>query len=123
MATYQSAAAGADRLQAVHENSKAVNRTGRLAALGRGIAEAVSALVRETGRLLKVAIIAGILGGAAGFGLVMLGYPDPVVGLKHFASAPHCAIAEKFGLENARYGRPGYWKHHDPDRNGVSCEM
>lgn len=107
---------------AVQENFKTLDKTNRLARFGGGVASFFVGAVRETGRILKIAVIAGVVGACTGFGLIMLGYPDPVVGLQHFASAPSCAIAEKFGLENAKYGQPGYWKHHDTDRDGVSCE-
>lgn len=126
MPTYQStryeASKASDRLHAVHENSKAVGRHGRWAALGRGVVALARGVVHETGRLLRVALMAGIVGACAGFGLIMMGYPDPVVGLKHFAAAPHCAFAARLGLAHARYGQPGYWRHHDTDGNGVACE-
>jgi len=119
--TYEAPKAS-DRLQAVHDNSKAVARRGRLGALGRGVVRLVHTLVHETGRLLRVAVIAGVAGACGGFGLIMMGYPDPVMGLKHFAAAPHCAFAEALGVANARYGQPGYWRHHDLDGDGVACE-
>lgn len=117
MAIYENAT-----VAAVQDNFKTLDRKNRLARFGGGVAHAVVAGVRETGRVLKVAVVAGVVGACTGFGLIMLGYPDPVVGLEHFASAPTCAIADEFGLANAKYGQPGYWKHHDTDRDGVACE-
>ena len=126
MATYDGAIYQAsdaiNGVQAVHENAKVVSRHGRFSAFGHAVARLVRGLTVEVGRLLRVALFAGIVGGAAGFGLIMLGYPDPVVGLKHFAAAPHCAFAERLGVAHAKYGQPGYWKHHDTDGNGVACE-
>lgn len=120
-ATYQ-APTKEDHLAAIHQNAKAVGKHDRLGAMGRGLSRMVGGLVVETGRLLRVALIAAIVGAVAGFGLIMLGYSDPVMGLKHFASAPHCAFAEKLGVDRAHIRQPGYWKHHDTDRNGVACE-
>lgn len=120
-ATYQ-APTKEDHLAAIHENSKAVNKHDRLGALGRWLGRVFGGLVTETGRLLRVAMVAGIVGGATGFGLIMLGYSDPLMGVKHFAAAPHCAFAEKLGVDHAHIRQPGYWKHHDMDRNGVACE-
>jgi hypothetical protein len=126
MATYEGAIYDApqngEHKQAVQDNIRAVSKHDRLGALGRGMGRAVAGGVHETGRLLKVALTAGLVGAGAGFGLVMMGFPDPIVGVKHFASAPHCAFAQEFHLDHAKYGQPGYWKHHDTDRDGVACE-
>lgn len=111
-----------DRLAAVHDNFKAVSKGGRLAAFGAMLASAVRGLFNELGRLLRVALFAGAVGGATGFGLIMLGYSDPVLGAKHFAAAPHCAFAHYLGVDKAPMRQPGYWRHHDADRNGVACE-
>lgn len=120
-ATYE-APASEDRLAAVHENFKAVSKRGRLSAFGSWVARMVRGAFEEIGRLLRVALIAGAVGAATGFGLIMLGYSDPVLGAKHFASAPHCAIAAYLGVDGARMQEPGYWRHHDTDLNGVACE-
>ncbi|MDZ4776296.1 MAG: excalibur calcium-binding domain-containing protein [Alphaproteobacteria bacterium] len=120
-ATYQ-APAKEDRLAAVHDNFKAVGKHGRLAAFGRTVSNFVRMLVVEAGRLLRVALVAAVVGAVTGFGLIMLGYSDPLMGLKHFASAPHCAFAKQLGVDRAHIRQPGYWKHHDGDRNGVACE-
>ncbi|MDN4982213.1 excalibur calcium-binding domain-containing protein [Bradyrhizobium sp. WYCCWR 13022] len=42
--------------------------------------------------------------------------------LRHIASAPNCEFARLVGLAPARRGEPGYWKHHDRDRDGIACE-
>lgn len=42
--------------------------------------------------------------------------------LRHIASAPNCEFARLVGLAPAGRGEPGYWKHHDRDRDGVACE-
>jgi hypothetical protein len=117
MATYENA-----QRQAINESFKQAARHDRFGAVVRFVGRLVRGLFVELGRLLRVAMIAGVVGACAGFGLIMLGYSDPVVGVKHFASAPHCAFAERLGLAHAKYGRPGYWKHHDTDGNGVACD-
>jgi hypothetical protein len=121
MAIFESAHGDAQR-QAIQESFRKAARHDRFGALGRALARLVHGLFAELGRLLRVAMVAGIVGACAGFGLIMLGYSDPVVGLKHFAAAPHCAFAERLDIASARYGQPGYWKHHDADGNGVACE-
>ncbi|MBT9447740.1 MAG: excalibur calcium-binding domain-containing protein [Hyphomonadaceae bacterium] len=108
---------------AIHESFRMAARHDRFGELRRGVFALLRGLVVETGRLLRVATIAGVIGAGVGFGLIMLGYSDPVVGLKHFAAAPHCAFADRLGVANARYGQPGYWRHHDTDGNGVACEQ
>lgn len=126
MATYNGAtfktSSNGDRLDAVHDHFKAVSKQGRLSRFGGWIVGLVRGFFTELGRLLKVAMFAGAVGAAAGFGLIMLGYSDPVLGAKHFASAPHCAFAEYLGVDHARMQEPGYWRHHDADLNGVACE-
>lgn len=119
--TYK-APASEDRLAAVHDNFKAVSKHGWLGRFGASVSALVHGFFAELGRLLRVALLAGAVGAAAGFGLIMLGYHDPVLGAKHFASAPHCAFAEYLGVANARMREPGYWRHHDADRNGIACE-
>ena len=110
-----------EQRDAIRESSKLVSRHDRLGGVRRGLVALTQGLFEETRRLVRVAVIAGVIGGAGGFGLVMLGFNDPIVGLKHFASAPHCAIAEKLGLGHARYGQPGYWRHHDRDGDAIAC--
>jgi len=116
------APATADRLAAVRENSKAVSKYGWVGRSGALVSALVHGFFAEMGNLIRVALLAGGAGAAAGFGLIMLGYEDPVLGAKHFASAPHCAFAEYLGVANARMREPGYWRHHDADRNGIACE-
>ncbi|WP_245471749.1 MULTISPECIES: excalibur calcium-binding domain-containing protein [Bradyrhizobium] len=54
---------------------------------------------------------------------VLASSPWPVTTtLRHIASAPNCEFARLFGLAPARLGEPGYWRHHDRDRDGVACE-
>lgn len=112
---------GNEQRDAIRESSRLVARHDRFGSFTRGVASLVQGLVHEAGRLLRVAAVAGVIGAAVGFALVMLGYNDPVVGLKHFASAPHCAIAEELGLPHAKYGQPGYWRHHDRDGDAIAC--
>ncbi|RZM94514.1 hypothetical protein CWO91_39295 [Bradyrhizobium genosp. SA-3] len=66
--------------------------------------------------IVAVAVAVALVGG---FGLS----PWPVTTtLRHIASAPNCDFARLVGLAPARSGEPGYWKHHDRDRDGVACE-
>lgn len=113
---------GGEQRQAIQDSFKMAARHDRFGWLRRGVSRLVHGLVVELGRLLRVAMVAGVVGAGAGFGLIMLGYSDPVMGLKHFAAAPHCYFAERLGVANAKYGQPGYWRHHDTDGNGVACE-
>lgn len=42
--------------------------------------------------------------------------------VKHLAALPACSSAGAVGLAPAADGQPGYWPHHDEDRDGVACE-
>ncbi|WP_370651897.1 excalibur calcium-binding domain-containing protein [Brevundimonas sp.] len=42
--------------------------------------------------------------------------------VRHFAAMPNCAAARAVGLAPSYPWRPGYWKAHDRDGDGVSCE-
>ncbi|MBR0792149.1 excalibur calcium-binding domain-containing protein [Bradyrhizobium manausense] len=54
---------------------------------------------------------------------LLISSPWPVATtLRHIASAPNCEFARLVGLAPSRRGEPGYWKHHDRDRDGIACE-
>jgi hypothetical protein len=42
--------------------------------------------------------------------------------IRHWLAAPNCAAARMVGLAPARMGQPGYYSHHDADRDGIACE-
>lgn len=42
--------------------------------------------------------------------------------LLHIAAVPNCSVAASLGLAPSRRGEPGYYKRHDKDRDGTSCE-
>lgn len=41
---------------------------------------------------------------------------------RHLLAWPNCGAAREVGLAPALRGAPGYWKHHDADKDGISCE-
>jgi hypothetical protein len=41
---------------------------------------------------------------------------------RHFMAWPNCGVAREAGLAPAFRGAPGYWLHHDVDRDGIACE-
>lgn len=45
------------------------------------------------------------------------------VTLRHIAAAPNCDMARLVGLAPASRGEPGYYKRHDGDNDGISCEV
>lgn len=45
-----------------------------------------------------------------------------VTSLKHLAASSTCTVARTIGIAPAAEGQPGYWRHHDGDRNGIACE-
>nr|WP_080587007.1 excalibur calcium-binding domain-containing protein [Bradyrhizobium japonicum] len=69
----------------------------------------------------SIAIVAFAIASAIVWGLVSSPWPVTTT-LRHIASAPNCDFARLVGLAPARRGEPGYWKHHDRDRDGVPCE-
>jgi hypothetical protein len=50
--------------------------------------------------------------------------PWPVMQtVKHYVAYPNCDAARAVGLAPAVVGQPGYWLHHDRDRDGIACEV
>ena len=45
-----------------------------------------------------------------------------VVQIQHRIAYFGCGAAYAVRLAPARIGQPGYWRHLDPDNDGVSCE-
>jgi hypothetical protein len=41
---------------------------------------------------------------------------------RHFLAWPNCGAAREVGLAPAFRGTPGYWPHHDADKDGIACE-
>jgi excalibur calcium-binding domain-containing protein len=72
-------------------------------------------------RSVKIAASAAIVAFAVSWGLVSSPWPVTTT-LRHIAAAPNCGFARFVGLAPARRGEPGYWKHHDRDRDGIACE-
>jgi Excalibur calcium-binding domain len=71
-------------------------------------------------RIIKATLTA-IVAFAVTWGLGSSPWPVTTT-LRHIASAPNCDFARLVGLAPARWGEPGYWKHHDRDGDGVACE-
>ena len=46
----------------------------------------------------------------------------PVATLKHLGAFPNCQAARMVGLAPAYAGQPGYYRRHDADGDGRSCE-
>ena len=79
----------------------------------------------EFRKFYRYAVIVGPIAVIVGFllGWASLASPWPLMlTLKHLASYPNCDAARAVGLAPAREGEPGYWTHHDRDRDGIACE-
>ncbi len=46
----------------------------------------------------------------------------PLATLQHLAAFPNCQAARMAGLAPAYAGQPGYYRRHDADGDGRSCE-
>ncbi len=42
--------------------------------------------------------------------------------VKHVLAFPDCTVARALGFEATFRGEPGYWPHHDADKDGIACE-
>jgi hypothetical protein len=64
-----------------------------------------------------------LAGGSAWLLLTLFSPWPPATTVRHLIALPHCALANAVGLANAPRGRPGYWSHHDLNKNGIACEQ
>ncbi|WP_349645025.1 excalibur calcium-binding domain-containing protein [Bradyrhizobium manausense] len=97
----------------------------RLRNLQRGFRAASARYDRQRQRQTVIGVVIGVAAFAFAFAVVwgLASSPWPVTTtLRHIASAPNCDFARLVGLAPARRGEPGYWQHHDRDRDGISCE-
>jgi hypothetical protein len=46
----------------------------------------------------------------------------PLATLRHLAAFPNCQAARTVGLAPSLAGQPGYYRRHDADGDGRSCE-
>ena len=62
-------------------------------------------------------LVVGYLGGGA------FGAWSPAITARHLAAGLGCSMARVVGMGGAHIGEPGYWRHLDPARTGVSCAV
>jgi hypothetical protein len=78
--------------------------------------------LRRMYRLFKMAGIAAASSFAVTWILMSFSPWPPLTTLRHLAAFPHCNAARAVDLAPANRGEPGYWEHHDRDKDGKSCE-
>jgi hypothetical protein len=71
--------------------------------------------------LRKLSLPAFVIFGATFTGLYYSPWP-PLMTLRHIAAYPNCSAARLVQLAPAKRGEPGYYLHHDRDRDGIACE-
>lgn len=78
---------------------------------------------QSRGLVRTLAFSSVVIAGASLLTSLQYGTRDgAVVQIQHRIAYLNCGAARFVSLAPARIGQPGYWRHLDPDNDGVSCE-
>ena len=67
-------------------------------------------------------VVIALYSAAFAWGLTIYTQWPLATSLMHLAASVSCDGARLAGLAPAREGYPGYWRHHDPDGDGIACD-